>query len=184
MTTQNADAPQVEVGSQPPAPPAANDQAQLHSGNKVYKSGPLFLSSKGIGWTSWKKRWFTLTENSLVFYRSDPNAAPQKGGEVNLTLGGIDLNNSGSVVVKEDKKLLTVLFPDGRDGRSVTLKAETLEDLLEWKAALEEALASAPNADPVTTQNGVSRNDQGNAVDHSSEQCKLLIDMVINDVNL
>lgn len=27
-----------------------------------------------------------------------------------------------SVVVKEDKKLLTMLFPDGRDGRSVTLK--------------------------------------------------------------
>nr|XP_009764311.1 PREDICTED: rho GTPase-activating protein REN1-like [Nicotiana sylvestris]XP_009764312.1 PREDICTED: rho GTPase-activating protein REN1-like [Nicotiana sylvestris] len=72
MTNQNADAPQVEVGRQPPAPPGANDQAQLHSGNKVYKSGPLFLSSKGIGWTSWKKRWFTLTENSLVFYRSDP----------------------------------------------------------------------------------------------------------------
>ncbi|XP_075077767.1 rho GTPase-activating protein REN1-like isoform X3 [Nicotiana tabacum] len=170
MTNQNADASKVQVGSQPPAPPWANDQAQLHSGNKVYKSGPLFLSSKGIGWTSWKKRWFTLTENSLVFYRSDPNAAPQKGGEVNLTLGGIDLNSSGSVVVKEDKKLLTMLFPDGRDGRSVTLKAETLEDLLEWKAALEEALASAPSADPVTTQIGVSRNDQGNAVDHSSEQ--------------
>ncbi|XP_070044093.1 uncharacterized protein [Nicotiana tomentosiformis] len=72
MTNQNADASKVQVGSQPPAPPWANDQAQLHSGNKVYKSGPLFLSSKGIGWTSWKKRWFTLTENSLVFYRSDP----------------------------------------------------------------------------------------------------------------
>lgn len=27
-----------------------------------------------------------------------------------------------SVVVKEDKKLLTVLFPDGRDGRAFTLK--------------------------------------------------------------
>lgn len=56
--------------------------------------------------------------------------------------------------------------------------------MLEWKAALEEALASAPSADPVTTQIGVSRNDQGNAVDHSSEQCKLLIHMVLNDVNL
>jgi len=72
---------------------------------------------------------------------------------VNVTLGGIDLNNSGryvshsctpflssfllglcirntvlrallicSVVVREDKKLLTVLFPDGRDGRAFTLK--------------------------------------------------------------
>lgn len=80
-----------------------------------------------------------------------------------MTLGGIDLNNSGrlayclnvnlflmimrivinrcimflsgsvlltsydfglffSVVVKADKKLLTVLFPDGRDGRAFTLK--------------------------------------------------------------
>ncbi|MCE3051584.1 Rho GTPase-activating protein 6, partial [Datura stramonium] len=118
-----ADSKFEELGNQPPAPPGTNDQPQLHCGNKVYKSGPLFLSSKvGIGWTSWKKRWFTLTETSLVFYRSDPTVIPQKGGEVNLTLGGIDLNNSGSVVVKEDKKLLTLLFPDGRDGRSVTLK--------------------------------------------------------------
>lgn len=34
-------------------------------------------------------------------------------------------NNFGlffSVVVKADKKLLTVLFPDGRDGRAFTLK--------------------------------------------------------------
>lgn len=29
---------------------------------------------------------------------------------------------SCSVVVREDKKLLTVLFPDGRDGRAFTLK--------------------------------------------------------------
>ena len=85
----------------------------------------------GIGWTSWKKRWFILTQTSLVFFRSDPvsnrsrmgsypsvclwtihgcfshfccfiilfftcqSAVPQKGNEVNLTLGGIDLNNSG-----------------------------------------------------------------------------------------
>jgi hypothetical protein len=26
----------------------------------------------GIGWTSWKKRWFILTRASLVFFRSDP----------------------------------------------------------------------------------------------------------------
>lgn len=30
--------------------------------------------------------------------------------------------NICSVVVREDKKLLTVLFPDGRDGRAFTLK--------------------------------------------------------------
>lgn len=29
---------------------------------------------------------------------------------------------ASSVVVREDKKLLTVLFPDGRDGRAFTLK--------------------------------------------------------------
>ncbi|XP_044455513.1 rho GTPase-activating protein 7 [Triticum aestivum] len=133
------------------------------SGGPVFKSGPLFISSKGIGWKSWKKRWFILTRTSLIFFKNDPNSLPQRGGEVNVTLGGIDLNNSGSVVVREDKKLLTVLFPDGRDGRAFTLKAETSEDLLEWKTALEEALAQAPNAALVIGHNGIFRNDTPDA---------------------
>ncbi|CAN7081636.1 unnamed protein product [Brassica oleracea var. botrytis] len=116
-----------------------------------------------LGWTSWKKRWFILTRTSLVFFRSDPSAVQQRGGEVNLTLGGIDLNSSGSVVVKADKKLLTVLFPDGRDGRAFTLKADTMEDLHEWKAALEHALTQAPSASHVMGQNGIFRNDQSDA---------------------
>ncbi|KAJ9545381.1 hypothetical protein OSB04_025088 [Centaurea solstitialis] len=155
----------------------------------------LYTSYTGIGWTSWKKRWFILTENSLVFYRSDPvsciclwdcplfgsdfssllfhNATPQKGGESNLTLGGIDLNSSASVVVKADKKLLTLLFPVGRDGRAFTLKAETTEDLFEWKDALEAALANAPNACPAPGQNGLSKNDKGDdTADGSQEQSK------------
>ncbi|KZV43362.1 hypothetical protein F511_19238 [Dorcoceras hygrometricum] len=131
-----------------------------------------FTPITGIGWTSWKKRWFILTQTSLVFFRSDPNVVPQKGSEVNLTLGGIDLNSSGSVVVKEDKKLLTVHFPDGRDGRSFTLKAETLDDLHEWKNALEEALKNAPSVALVPGQNGKLKNDQPNASDVSSEQSK------------
>ncbi|XP_019175030.1 PREDICTED: rho GTPase-activating protein REN1-like isoform X2 [Ipomoea nil] len=170
MTNRNGDVPQGEGGNLPPV--SSNDQDPNRAGNKVYKTGPLFISSKGIGWTSWKKRWFVLTRTSLVFFRSDPTAAPQKGGEANLTLGGIDLNSSGSVVVKEDKKLLTMLFPDGRDGRTFTLKAETLEDLLEWKTALEEALVNAPSAALMVGQNGVFRNDQANGVDASSEQSK------------
>ncbi|KAK8460984.1 hypothetical protein SEVIR_2G430200v4 [Setaria viridis] len=145
------------------APGSAERQARggavSASGNAVFKSGPLFISSKGIGWKSWKKRWFILTRTSLVFFKSDPSTLPQRSGEVNLTLGGIDLNNSGSVVVREDKKLLTVLFPDGRDGRAFTLKAETSEDLFEWKTALEEALAQAPNAALVMGHNGIFRND-------------------------
>ncbi|CAI9116169.1 OLC1v1017249C3 [Oldenlandia corymbosa var. corymbosa] len=189
MTNRNADAPQGEGGNDA-VPPASqpqalaqpqsqtqgnNDNLVSRGNNKVYKSGPLFLSSKGIGWTSWKKRWFVLTRTSLVFHRSDPNAVAQKGQEVNLTLGGIDLNSSGSVVVKEDKKLLTVLFPDGRDGRdgrAFTLKAETSEDLFEWKAALEEALANAPSAALAMGQNGLFRNEQNNATDASAEQAK------------
>ncbi|RXH92671.1 hypothetical protein DVH24_033567 [Malus domestica] len=139
---------------------------------QIFKSGPLFISSKGIGWTSWKKRWFILTRTSLVFFRSDPSAA-LKGSEVNLTLGGIDLNNSGSVVVKADKKLLTVLFPDGRDGRAFTLKAETLEDLHEWKTALENALAQAPSGGGhAMGQNGTLGNDKTQAVDGSADQSK------------
>ncbi|KAK9023471.1 hypothetical protein V6N11_003690 [Hibiscus sabdariffa] len=124
----------------------------------------------GIGWTSWKKRWFILTPTSLVFFRSDPNASSQKGNEVNLTLGGIDLNNSGSVVVKADKKLITVLFQDGRDGRTFTLKAETSEDLYEWKTALEKALSQAPTSAQSGGQNGIFGNDQADAVDVNDKQ--------------
>lgn len=139
--------------------------------NTVFKSGPLFISSKGIGWKSWKKRWFILTRSSLVFFKNDPSALPQRGGgEVNLTLGGIDLNNSGSVVVREDKKLLTVLFPDGRDGRAFTLKAETSEDLYEWKTALEHALAQAPSAALVIGHNGIFRSDTNDTIDGSFNQ--------------
>lgn len=75
---------------------------------------------------------------------------------MNLTLGGIDLNSSGSVVVRADRKLLTVLFPDGSDGRAFTLKAETLEDLYEWKTALENALAQAPSG-PTPLQNTLAQ---------------------------
>ncbi|KAK1405576.1 rho GTPase-activating protein REN1-like [Heracleum sosnowskyi] len=166
-------------GNDPPEPePAPEDNAQPDQtytlgGNKVYKSGPLLLSSKkGIGWTFWKKRWFILTRTSLVFFRSDPNAAPPKGSEVNLTLGGIDLNSSGSVVVKADKKLLTVHFPDGRDGRAVTLKAETSEHLSNWKAALEEALANARSAADGIGQGGVLINDQSDAADTPTKESK------------
>ncbi|XP_024962214.1 rho GTPase-activating protein REN1-like [Cynara cardunculus var. scolymus] len=172
----NADASaQGDGGGNPFSPHGAAEPAESqHSlnGNKVYKSGPLFLSSKGIGWTSWKKRWFVLTQTSLVFFRSDPNAAPQRGGEANLTLGGIDLNSSGSVVVKADKKLLTVLFPNGREGRTFTLKAETTEDLNEWKAALDEALANAPSISPMAAQSGTVKNEKGDTADGSSEQPK------------
>ncbi|XP_010266206.1 PREDICTED: rho GTPase-activating protein REN1-like isoform X2 [Nelumbo nucifera] len=143
----------------------------LHMFSRVglfsYRQKVCLPSSSGIGWTSWKKRWFILTRTSLVFFRSDPSIAPQKGSEVNLTLGGIDLNNSGSVVVRADKKLLTVLFPDGRDGRAFTLKAETTEDLYEWKVALENALAQAPSPTLVVGQNGIFRSDPD---DGASEQ--------------
>ncbi|KAL9450057.1 hypothetical protein AB3S75_011905 [Citrus x aurantiifolia] len=159
-------------GQPPCPPPGPNDHRITRAGNAVFKSGPLFISSKGIGWTSWKKRWFILTHTSLVFFRSDPSAIPQKGSEVNLTLGGIDLNNSGSVVVKADKKLLTVLFPDGRDGRAFTLKAESLEDLYDWKTALENALAQAPSTGSATGQNGILKNDKAEAANGSVEQLK------------
>ncbi|KAG0559455.1 hypothetical protein KC19_10G106200 [Ceratodon purpureus] len=121
----------------------ASRPSNRSNNNLVYKSGPLYISSKGLGWKSWKRRWFILTRTSLVFFKNDPNTYPSKGGDMNLTLGGIDLNNSGSVLVRAEKKLLTVLFPDGR---AFTLKAETVEDVEEWKDALERALQAAPNA--------------------------------------
>ncbi|GLU18901.1 hypothetical protein SLE2022_351780 [Rubroshorea leprosula] len=149
---------------------AAFERPRGGAPNTVFKSGPLFISSKGLGWKSWKRRWFILTRNSLVFFKNDPSSLPQKGGEVNLTLGGIDLNNSGSVVVREDKKLLTVLFPDGRDGRAFTLKAETSEDLFEWKTALELALAQAPSAALLMGHNGIFRNETNDTIEGSFHQ--------------
>ncbi|KAF1871796.1 hypothetical protein Lal_00020591 [Lupinus albus] len=190
MTNTNAELSQGNGGaslppSNPQPGPPEHQLSQVGSGNTIFKSGPLFISSKvciipsrvGIGWTSWKKRWFILTQTSLVFFRSDPfsdfqSAIPQKGNEVNLTLGGIDLNNSGSVVVKADKKLLTVQFPDAHDGRAFTLKAETTEDLYEWKTALENALAKAPSAANATEQNGIFRNEQIDSIDISMDQLK------------
>ncbi|XP_004301357.1 PREDICTED: uncharacterized protein LOC101306825 [Fragaria vesca subsp. vesca] len=176
MTNIIPDAPQGDDQAPPPPPPAggpdhAADTQASRGGNTIFKSGPLFISSKGIGWTSWKKRWFILTKTSLVFFRSDPSAV-QKGSEVNLTLGGIDLNNSGSVVVKEDKKLLTVLFPDGRDGRAFTLKAETSKDLHEWKEALENALSQAPSGPHAVGKNGILGNDQKDSKDSTLDQPK------------
>ncbi|KAK3131384.1 hypothetical protein QOZ80_6AG0505710 [Eleusine coracana subsp. coracana] len=137
---------------------------------QVLKSGHLLLSSKGIGWTSWKKRWFILTRASLVFFRSDPNVPPPRGAEPIVTLGGIDLNNSGSVVVKEERKLLTVLFPDGRDGRTFTLKTETTEDLNEWRSALENALAQAPSVATTVGQNPIFSTDVAEPAEAAAEQ--------------
>ncbi|PKA51370.1 hypothetical protein AXF42_Ash002735 [Apostasia shenzhenica] len=74
------------------------------------------------------------------------------------------------VIVKADKKLLTVLFPDGRDGRTFTLKAETLEELNEWKTALENALALAPSAVHVMGQNGIFHNEVAESSEALDEQ--------------
>uniref|UniRef100_A0A7N0RIK1 Rho GTPase activating protein n=1 Tax=Kalanchoe fedtschenkoi TaxID=63787 RepID=A0A7N0RIK1_KALFE len=142
-------------------PDAASTSEQAGNGaaNGILKSGPLFISSKGLGWRHWKRRWFVLTNTSLVFFKSDPSVIVEGGGEVNLTLGGIDLNNSGSVIVREDKRLLTILFPDGQDGRAFTLKTETSEDLHAWRTALEHAFTQAPCTDPTIMRAGTFIND-------------------------
>ncbi|GJN29953.1 hypothetical protein PR202_gb18221 [Eleusine coracana subsp. coracana] len=98
------------------------------------------------------------------------NVPPPRGAEPIVTLGGIDLNNSGSVVVKEERKLLTVLFPDGRDGRIFTLKAETTEDLNEWRSALENALAQAPSVATTVGQNPIFSTDVAEPAEAAVEQ--------------
>ena len=62
---------------------------------------------------------------------------------------------------------------------SFGLQAETLEDLYEWKTALENALSQAPSAAVVMGQNGVLKNDQAEATDGSTEQCMLFLITVI-----
>eukprot|EP00850_Spirogloea_muscicola_P020235 SM000210S06749 [mRNA] locus=s210:143054:150941:- [translate_table: standard] len=126
---------------------------------ETYKSGHLLISSKGLGWKSWKRRWFLLTRTSLVFFKAEQ---PQKGSvDASMALGGIDLNNSGSVHVRADKKLMTVLFPDGR---AFTLKAESGEELEEWQQALEAALAAAPSA-ALSAESDAYLQDPGENID-------------------
>ncbi|KAF5930248.1 hypothetical protein HYC85_031121 [Camellia sinensis] len=137
----------------------------------------LHLRSSGLGWKYWKKRWVILTRISLVFFKNDPSTLPQRGGEVNLILGGIDLDNSGSVVVREDKRLLTILFPDtcdGRGERAFTLKAETSKDLYDWKTALEHALSQAPSATFVMEYKGIIRNNVNDTIGGSFHQSKIV----------
>lgn len=55
------------------------------------------------------------------------------------------------------------------------LKAETLDDLYEWKTALENALAQAPSTASVMGQNGIFNNDQAETPNGSIEQCMLLL---------
>uniref|UniRef100_A0A7N0URW8 Rho GTPase activating protein n=1 Tax=Kalanchoe fedtschenkoi TaxID=63787 RepID=A0A7N0URW8_KALFE len=138
---------------------AAEAALEQAGADGVLKSGPLFISSKGLGWKYWKRRWFILTKTSLVFFKRDPSIIVKGGGEVNLTLGGIDLNNSGRVIVREDKRLLSILLPDGQDGRAFTLKTETSEDLHEWRKALEHAFTKAPCPAPTIMKAGISIND-------------------------
>ncbi|KAL6524329.1 hypothetical protein OROGR_016763 [Orobanche gracilis] len=73
--------------------------------------------------------------------------------------------SSKAVVVREDKKLLTVLFPDGR---AFTLK--TTDDRYVWKTALEHALAQAPSAALVMGHNVIFRSDTNDTVEGSFRQ--------------
>ena len=48
---------------------------------------------------------------------------------------------------------------------------ETLEELYEWKMALEHALAEAPSAALVMGHNGIFRDDANDTIDGFSHQC-------------
>ncbi|CAL5360084.1 unnamed protein product [Camellia sinensis] len=73
--------------------------------------------------------------------------------------------SDGNKVVKD------IIFGPG-EKKYRFCKAETLEDLYKWKAALEEALALAPSATLVMGQNGIFRNDQADTFDGYVDQLK------------
>lgn len=50
------------------------------------------------------------------------------------------------------------------------IQAETFEDLYEWKTALEQALAHAPNAALIMGQNGIFRAETNEAIEGSFHQ--------------
>ncbi|KAG7555048.1 hypothetical protein ISN44_As11g012330 [Arabidopsis suecica] len=106
-------------------------------------------------------------KQKLLFPKSNPPDSDPKGDSDSTPRPPKMAKKTDAVVVREDKNLLTVLFPDGCDGRAFTLKAETLDDLYEWKAALEQALAQAPNAALVIGQNGIFRTEANNTIEAS-----------------
>lgn len=53
---------------------------------------------------------------------------------------------------------------------SMDAQADTMEDLQDWKAALENALTQAPSASHVMGQNGIFRNDHAEAPAGVDEQ--------------
>lgn len=53
-------------------------------------------------------------------------------------------------------------------------QAETSEDLYEWKAALENAVAQAPSAALALGQNGIFHNEITESIEASHDQCMLL----------
>lgn len=57
---------------------------------------------------------------------------------------------------------------------SLDKQAETLEDLNEWKTALENALAQAPSAALAMGQSGILRTDVADSIEASFEQCTSL----------
>ncbi|KAK6940234.1 Ternary complex factor MIP1, leucine-zipper, partial [Dillenia turbinata] len=157
--------PYGDNAATPGAPPGQDDQ--LWPGDKQHPPPEHLQSHAGnteLDGRPGKKGGLFLHALHSSFLE---NAIPQKGSEVNLILGGIDLKNSGSVAVKADKKLLTVHFPDGR---TFTLKAETLEDLYEWKTALENALGQAAPAALAMGQDGILKNDQAHAEEVKQNQ--------------
>lgn len=64
--------------------------------------------------------------------------------------------------------------------KQLSLQAETSEDLNAWKEALEEALSNAPTAPNGMGQNGVLKNDQSDAADAPTEQCKFFISSTVH----
>lgn len=53
----------------------------------------------------------------------------------------------------------------------LVFQSETSEDLYEWKAALENALAQAPSVTHAIGQNGIFRNEQTDSLDNSLDRC-------------
>lgn len=57
--------------------------------------GPLYTHTPLPMYVLCVTYYIKVSEGSIYYCFNFQNVVPQKGSEVNLTLGGIDLNNSG-----------------------------------------------------------------------------------------
>jgi len=93
---------------------------------KLLKTGEL--TKQGGHWKSWNKRWCTLTDGVLYYFKDKPNGAETPEGGIRLEFCDV----VGAEEKVKRKHAFSIITPS----RVYFLCAENAQDMLEWMLAL------------------------------------------------